>query len=280
MKETDFFQKLHEEFVISSQIDPPLITNFEDLVLFDEEIAEIAEAGVEVIDINSRSKLSLDSLCLAERYVGAEGFGLEVVPHVRVRGEDQLSLAKQILTAYTLAGITDYLLVTGDPLINAVEAQGVFPSAIEGIKLVDENLRRSNLDLHITLGAAINQNAKDINVEEKKTREKINAGTDFFMSQPVFNKEQVIQTDRFYKSATDGKPPLMMGLWAVTSHGIEEKIRSGKIDGVVMPEEVEDPVELVKFIKEEKMAQGIYLVAPLRKPGQLVNFIDNLKDVL
>lgn len=291
-RQTELLTRLQDrEFVISAQIDPPSTLSLQSL---DNEVTALHNAGIQVIDINSRSTLSLDALTLASRY---KELGFEVIPHLTPRDATIFGLLKQIMTSYVVSNIRNYLVITGDPEKIADELKGrYYPDSIETLQAIDTHLRNSNLELNLVLAAAVNQNARDQDREQNKTRQKRTVGTDFFMSQPVFSLEQAAKAARFYhQSINEPSVPLIMGIWPLSSRELLEKIRAGKIEGVVIPNEVYEETqplvsdkacfkdwserqtaEIVAYIRAEQLAQGVYIVAPYRRSSEIIPFITSL----
>lgn len=290
--ETQLHARLHDrQFVTSAQIDPPL-ASVEGL---DTEIEQLHKAGIAVIDINSRSKLSLDATRIAERYKRMFGFEV-VIPHLTPRNATIFGLLTQVHTAYSMDGIRDFLVITGDPRENTDQLNGKQPDAIGAIQAIDE-LRRDR-NLNITLAGAINQYAEDLPHEIDRTQQKIKAGADFLMSQTVFDPQQIEYTTTFYKKAVGSNTdiPLMIGVWQIMSMETIKKIYNKDIPGVVMPEETyqeaisqandeglriwseRKTAELISHIKQSEAAQGIYIVAPNRKPSRIVPLLQRIDE--
>lgn len=292
MREQELRAKLHDgEFVVSTQIDPPSTASLEELYT---DVRKLQDAGVSVVDVNTSRRLSHDAVALAANLKDA--FGLEVIPHISPRDSSLSGLLKQILTAYTTSDVKNFLVITGDPYQTAAAIHGnPNPDAIEALRTIDANLRQSNLSLNLTLAAAVNQNERDSQREADRLRAKEHAGADFFMSQPVFTPEQADIAFRFYRQHTD--KPLVMGIWPLMNTRTLQNIRSGKVVGVEVPDEIyEEGIaygndamlqewgirkahELATVIRENTMAQGIYIVAPLKKPGQLTQLIEKINGI-
>lgn len=275
--------------VISAQVDPPGVT---DLSNFYGEIEMLKQAGVTVVDVNSSKRPSLDAMDLSGQLI--RGFGFDVIPHITLRDMTVKLLVDRIYGAYSLHGIRDFLVVTGDPYTDPDKSPGVFeqdtPNAIKHMNVA---LRESNKQLPITFAAAVNQNRENLVYEGNRLREKECAGTDFFMSQPVFTPAQAISAHEFYSQHST--KPLMMGLWPFHSFKTIDTLHAGKVAGVLLPDDIynkskvysedvlkqwseEETVKLITYIKDHQLAQGIYLVAPVRKPGNLTSIVKRLHD--
>lgn len=280
------------EFIVSAQIDPPSeIPPDQTLEKLYEEIPALKGAGIKVIDVNSSRRLSHDSISLS--YTLSKDFSLEVIPHITPRDASLLGVMRQIVSASK--EIKNFLIIRGDPHEESETSKNVFHSDAVGlISAIDINLRKPGLGLDLKLGAALNQyNGLLHEAERIKLKEEV--GTNFFMSQPVFDKKQTVFTNEFFKKYSSA--PLILGVWPIISPRTLESIHAGKIAGVVIPEEVyeeykakTDPeelreygvfkaVELIKYIKAQKLANGVYVVAPFRKPSQIAELITKLNRV-
>lgn len=279
---------LDKEFIISAQIDPPGIPDRNEL---QEEIAALQRSGISVVDVNASRRISYDSLHLSSHI--ANFFDLVVIPHIALRNGPIESLMNQILTTYALSKVRDFLVVSGDPY----ETTSKFslpgkPNTARAIQAFDNHLRQSNLALNIEFAAAVNQNEDDLYKEGQHLEAKVAANTDFFLSQPVFTPTQAEYASRFYRQ--HASKPLIMGIWPLASQRTVTNIRDGKVIGVTIPDEIYESAnghtssetlltwssnqsyELIRYIQAYNLANGVYLVAPLRKPSQLVNLAERI----
>lgn len=272
---------LSGEFIVSVQIDPPTMhTN--NLM---EVLEKLKLAGVQVVDVNSSRRLSADSLHVAS---AIERDGFLAIPHITARDASTNGLVNQCFGAYTYGGVRNFLVITGDPYEGTQSFSnqaGVFHEDSIGIlNALHTYLRmRPREPLKFTLGAAINQNEVDRAREGMRLQAKLNAGANFFMSQPVFTAEEITALNQF--AAAYGSPPLLIGIWPLVNQKTIEAIYQNKIVGVKIPQKVYDEAQkyfsntndleswgltrayvLIRKIREEKLASGVYIVAPSRNP--------------
>ena len=278
------------EFLKSIQIDPPKTSSAKELF---SDIERLKQAGVSLLDINASRRLSLDSIQLASSLTH---FGLQVIPHVTTRDRSLPSILNKVLGAYALSDIRDFLVISGDPYDPSInDSSGIFQrDSLCVLKEIDSHLRNSQLALNLTLGAAVNQNSLH-HIEGERVEAKVRVGADFFMSQPIFTPQQAEFTFRFYRQHAN--KPLIMGVWPLTHLRTIENIRSNKVVGVSIPDEIyeealgykDDPSglrnwgvrqtsELIRFIDESGFAQAIYVVAPLKNPGQLIDLVQSINN--
>ncbi len=284
-RETELLKKMHQgEFVVSVQIDPP--TDLE-AVDFLRKTAHLRKMGVNVVDINSRTAQSHESIGIAA-VLAREGF--EVVPHITSRPSSISGLLDQVRTGYAFFGVRNYLVVTGDRFRN-VEGIGVFEKDSVGIiAALSNHFREQNSVGDIAFAAAINQNNNDPDLEGERVEAKCEAGADFFMSQPVFDQDQVKSLVSFNRQHTIN--PLLVGIWPLIYPSMIEKVRTGKVDGVVIPDEIyHQSITHVDKLREWGLVQagyliedlknypdvaGVYIVAPARNPLHLTDLLERV----
>lgn len=280
------------EFLVSIQIDPPDIATVDE---FKRIVEELLRLGVTLVDINSSRRVSHDSIQLA---ASLAQFDLETIPHVTTRDSSINGLLNQVLAAHSWHNLRNFLIITGDPYEasqGVVPTRGVFQTdSIGAMKAFDEHLRKNpKFKLEITLGAAVNQNEKDLVLEGERIRQKEEAGADFFMSQPVFSEEQARQLFEFYRGYS--LKPLMVGIWPLVNRKTIENIYQGRIVGVTMSEAIYQEAvmrlddgnilrewgtnyarQLLEYVRHSGRAQGVYIVAPSRNPLFLAPLIQKI----
>lgn len=278
------------EFLVSVQIDPPGAASSEK---FMGMIDDLIKAGVRLVDINSSRRISHDSIQLASALYQR---GLEVIPHVTTRDSSLNGLVNQILAAYGLNKVRNFLVITGDPYEGSqaiVPFEGVFQTdAMGALKAFDTHLRKNSERRHrdLIFAAAVNQNEPDLKKEGGRLKEKEEAGADFFMSQPVFSQEQVLALLDFFCKYS--RKPLIIGVWPLIHWKTLEVIYAGKIVGVSLPHEIykdaaafqENEIalrewtldrteDLIEYVRGLGLAQGVYIVAPARNPLLILGLI-------
>ncbi len=269
-------------FHISVQLDPPSPGTMHS---FRNSLNILREAGVKLFDVNSSRRLCHDSIQLASELVGKSS---EVIAHVTTRDSSINGLLNQILAAYELNRLRHFLIITGDPY---EAGQAIFPSrgvfqtdSIGALKTIDWQFRKNLAHpLDIVLAAAVNQNAGNRALEGERIGEKISAGADFFMSQPVFDAEQASNLFDFYGAYSS--KPILVGVWPLMHLKTIENIKAGAIDGVSLSDEachglldnftnehelreqsIAKTIELLRYVKSSGKAAGVYIVAPSRNP--------------
>lgn len=279
------------DFIVSVQVDPPHYSALED---FRNAMRALKDAGAETVDVNSSRRVSHDSIHLSVAL--QREFGFEAIPHITTRDSSINGLVNELYAAYEWGGLRTALVITGDPYEAAqaiVPTRGVYhTNAIGAIQALNEHLRKNpRLALNLSFAAAINQNEPDQEYEKDRIRKKQDAGTDFFMSQPVFSETQTHELRALCATATNR--PLIIGIWPLIQEKTIAAIQQGKIVGVNIPDDIyheaqrhisqgtlgawgiEKARSLVAYIRDEKLARGIYIVAPSRNPLLIIDLVKN-----
>lgn len=188
-KTSRFQKKLDRgEFVIAVELDPPFDIHIQQMV---EHARLCGKAGVDMITVadSPRGIARVDSLMAAAMI--HRKVGIEVMPHLCCRDKNVNALRSGIMACH-IEGIRNILTVTGDPILesDSVTTKSVFNlNAYRLIQLIQVMNREMCRESHITVGAALNVNAKDLANELGRMEKKIQRGAGVFFTQPVFDKK-------------------------------------------------------------------------------------------
>ena len=239
--ESKLWRKIQaQKFVVSVEIDPPKGVTINRIV---EQVGSVMASGeVDSIDINSGTlaRVGMDALVLA----GAlEAHGFETIPHLTTRDANIIGLQAMLLGAWAVGGVRNILVITGDPpsVGDYPETSGVFELDSIGLVKVVTRLNQGadwagkNLGgaTNFTIGVAVNPVADNLDEELRRFDEKVEAGAQFAMTQPIFDPEH---WHAFLKRLGRRPPiPVMVGLWPLTSY--KQALRlNNEVPGIVIPE--------------------------------------------
>ena len=140
--------------------------------------------------------------------------------------------------------INNILFITGDPpkLGDYPFASAVFDVDSIGILKIQSRLNRgidiggktTGMPTSIFAGAGADPNAIDMNREIRRLREKVEAGAEYIITQPVFSVDPLL---KFIDSIKDLKIPVIAGIWPLASYRNAEFMKN-EVPGVVVPDEV------------------------------------------
>ncbi|WP_449076711.1 bifunctional homocysteine S-methyltransferase/methylenetetrahydrofolate reductase [Ruminococcus sp.] len=147
--------------------------------------------GVDVLTFpdSPSGRTRIDSVLMAQKVKNVTGF--EVMPHICCRDKNAIAMRSTFLGA-SINGINNFLIITGDPI--PVMARQVVKSvfnfdSVGLMRIADEMNSEALKDSPLTYGGAINQSRRRIESEIKRVQKKMEAGAEFFLTQPVFTSE-------------------------------------------------------------------------------------------
>ncbi len=230
------------EKISSVEITPPRSI---DLGAMLEKARQCRDAGVDVINLpdGPRASARISPMIAAieiERQVG-----IETVLHYCCRDRNLIGMQSDLLGGAG-AGLRNYLIVTGDPpkLGDYPDATAVFDVDAVGLTQVVTNLNRGRdvggnpitPPTSILCGVGANPNAVDPEREIEHYHNKIRAGAEFAITQPVFDADSFL---RFVERVSQFERviPVIAGVWPLVSYRNAEFMRN-EVPGVVVPDGV------------------------------------------
>ena len=295
---TPFEQKLNAGgFAISVEMDPPRGLSTHKLLA---GASLLAEAGADVINVAdspmARMRMSAWAVCdVVQRKVG-----VETTLHFPTRGRNLLRVQGDLLAAHAL-GIRNVFVVMGDPT-----SIGDYPEAMDNYDLVPSGLIKlikqgfnAGVDHSGTsigqptsffVGAALNLCPPDVEREIKNLHRKAKAGTDFFITQPIYRAQDGPSLLERYE-AKYGKlnKPVLAGILPLVNVRHANFLHN-EVPGIFIPDEtrkriedagengarvgVEVAVELIDQLKT--WANGVYIMPQFHKFDMVAEIIEKV----
>ena len=281
------------EFVRVVQLDPPKGTNADAVLRAADALAR--HSAVDAVDINSNplARLRMDSLSLAAEI--QRRTGLETMPHITPRDASLMGLQSQLLGAW-LNGVRNVFAVTGDPSqlgdypgVHDVYHVDIF-ELVRAISRMAEGFdcagnRIGDAPSFFT-GVAVNPSVDDIEHEADRLKRKIDNGAHYAMTQVFF---EWAPWERFLELFGGALPiPAMVAVWPVRSHKMALRLHH-EVPGIEVPEGMLREMEaagpdaarvgreraLTLFREAPEYAAGAYLIAPFKKPENVIPLIDD-----
>ncbi|MBF0433653.1 MAG: bifunctional homocysteine S-methyltransferase/methylenetetrahydrofolate reductase [Fibrobacteria bacterium] len=189
--------------------------------------------------------------------------GIEVIPHFCCRDRNIMGMQGDIMAGFA-AGIKNLLCVTGDPpnIGDYPEMSGVFDLDSIGLVQMVNNLNHGfDLGGHpispstaIVIGVAANPCAVDLPREINRFVQKVEAGAEYAITQPVFDAEALIE----FMEKIDAKNqaiPIIAGVWPMTSYK-NAQFMATEVPGVVVPQSLLERMSKCTS-KEDNIKTGI-----------------------
>ncbi|MBM3123729.1 MAG: bifunctional homocysteine S-methyltransferase/methylenetetrahydrofolate reductase [Chloroflexi bacterium] len=298
---TQFAQKLAEgKFTISVEMDPPRGLSTHKLIA---GASLLQDAGADVINVAdspmARMRMSAWAVC----DVIQRKLGVEVTLHFPTRGRNLLRVQGDLLAAHAI-GLRNIFVVMGDPTSigdypEAMDNYDLVPSGL--IKLIkqgfNQGLDHSGTSIgqptNFFVGAALNLCPPDLENEIRNLHRKMNAGADFFLTQPIYRPEDGLNLLNAYE-ARHGKfeKPILAGILPLVN-AKHANFLHNEVPGVFIPEAarkrieaaggaengvkvgVELSVELIRQIKS--WAHGIYIMPQFHRYDIVAEIVEAVK---
>jgi homocysteine S-methyltransferase len=223
----------------------------------------LAARGVSAINIPDGPRASSRISPLVTAYRIQQEAGIEPILHFCCRDRNLIGMQADLL-ACAACNVRNILFVTGDPpkLGNYPQATGVFDTDSIGMAAVQRQLNRG-LDLggqaidpqtFAVIGVGLDPSALDRQRELERFRQKVEAGAEFAISQPVFDPDALL---RFLDDVQRYGVPIIAGIWPLTSYR-NAQFMQNEVPGVVVPESAMQRMASVEG-REEQLAMGIQI---------------------
>ncbi len=245
-------------FVSSVEITPPKGCNPQKVI---DAARFLKENGVDAVNIpdgpRASARMSPQMLAvILEREVG-----METIMHYCCRDRNVIGMQSDLLGAAS-AGLNNILAITGDPpkLGHYPNATAVFDVDAIGLSRIINRLNHG-LDLagndivtptKFLIGVGVNPVATNYDLEIERLHQKVEAGAEFAITQPVFDPEKLLS---FLDDINDIKIPVLVGIWPLASYRNAEFLNS-EIPEVHIPKYIMDRMSKVTD-KEEAKLEGV-----------------------
>ncbi|AOC90530.1 bifunctional homocysteine S-methyltransferase/methylenetetrahydrofolate reductase [Bacillus sp. L381] len=247
------------------ELDPPKKLNFEKFL---QAAAELKETGIEALTLADNS---LATPRISNAACGAllkERLDIRSLVHITCRDRNIIGLQSHLMGLDTL-GLTDILAITGDP-----SKIGDFPGAtsvydltsfdlIRLIKQFNEGISLSGKPLgkktNFSVAGAFNPNVRHLDKAVKRLEKKIECGADYFVSQPVYSEQQLIDIHHETKHLTT---PVYIGIMPLTSSRNAEFIHH-EIPGIKLSDSIREKMAQAGEDKRKQKAEGLAIAKSL-----------------
>ncbi len=243
IEKSNFAKKLFsKEHATTIEITPPRSTDLTDVL---KKVEQCKEAGIDAINIPDGPRASSRISPLVTALMIEQKTGMETILHYCCRDRNLIGMQSDLLGGYA-GGLKNYLIVTGDPpkLGNYPDATAVFDVDAVGLTTVVNNLNHGldiagntiNPPTSILIGVGANPCALDIEKEINHFHNKVKAGAEFVITQPVFDTDSLIKfIDKIRNLDID--IPLVAGIWPLVSYRNAMFLKT-EVPGVVVPDSI------------------------------------------
>jgi homocysteine S-methyltransferase len=264
------------EFVVSVEVDPPRGTRSKKMI---EGAQLLRQSGVDTINVadSPMARVRMSSIALATMI--SQQVGIETILHFTCRDRNLMAIQSDLMGAYAL-GIRNILALTGDPprIGDYPNATAVFDVDSIGLIRVLKQLN-AGTDLagnsigeptRFVIGCAVNPVAEDFDAEIERFRQKVEAGAEFAMTQPLYEMGPLT---RLLDVVAKPRIPILLGLLPLQSHRHAEFLHN-EVPGIEIPLRVREAmreagdkgievgIETCRALLREarSLVEGVYLM--------------------
>ncbi len=285
-------RKLGKKFVVSVELDPPKGADPGRIV---DRALYCKENEVDVINVadgpRASARMSAQSLCVLLQ----DKVGIDTILHYTCRDRNLLGIQSDLLGAYAL-GLRNILAITGDPPklgdypdatavydVDSVGLMKILSHLAHGCDLAG-NLIGPALGVHIGCGA--DPGRADLEKEVRRLEEKVQAGAEYIMTQPVYDPRAV---ERFVGMTRHLETPILVGILPLYSHRNAEFLHN-EVPGMSIPDDIRERMrragsgegaqsEGVAIAREallaaRDLAHGAYIMPPFNKVELAIRVIE------
>jgi methionine synthase / methylenetetrahydrofolate reductase(NADPH) len=235
-------KKLGTKFVVSVEVNPPPGLTLESAL---EGARVLKRGGVDIINVadGPRAQARMGNLALCLRI--QQEVGLPALMHVTSRDRNLLGQVAHLLAAHEL-GVRNLVVITGDPpkMGDFPHASAVYDTDSIGMLRLISAMNHGYDPGGKALGGATQflcatgaePGAHDYERELDRLRQKIDAGAELIMTQPVYD-EKVL--DRMLRDIEPLGVPVLVGLLPLASYKNAEFLHN-EVPGMKVPEPIRE----------------------------------------
>ena len=224
------------QFTITLEVDPPKGPGIKKIMSQLEPLIPLVDAiNIAACPV---AQLRMDPLafaCILNRH-----FDIEVILHITMRDMSLLGLQSHLLGASAL-GYQNFLVMTGDAAKHSdIEGtKGVFQAnSLALLKLMEQMNKglnsahkKMNKKTRFYSGATANPSAINLPNEIKKMQRKIDAGAQFFQTQPLFIRRNL---EIFAQHSQEVSKPVILGTMLLKNYDSTLRLNS-RVPGLFVP---------------------------------------------
>jgi len=256
------------QFVTAVELSPPRGFSPGALLRHAQALADSGRVDAVNITDSPMARVRMDALTAC--HLIQSQTGLETVLHLTTRDRNLMGVQSHLIGAHVL-GVRNILALTGDPpsLGNSSHSTGVFDIDSIGLVRVISQMKQGydisgsemGSPAGFCVGVGVDPTRQDLETEARRLCEKIAAGAEFVMTQPLY---EMSVWDRFLE--VYGEPigiPVLMGLLPLLSQRHAEFLHN-EVPGITLSEEALRRMRLAGANGREegiRMAQDILIQA-------------------
>ncbi|MCU5746481.1 bifunctional homocysteine S-methyltransferase/methylenetetrahydrofolate reductase [Staphylococcus sp. SQ8-PEA] len=268
---------------------------------FFENVEKLDQLDVDAITLADNSLATVRISNIAAASIIKQNYKLEPLVHIACRDKNLIGLQSHLL-GLSLLGINEILTITGDPArignlpgasnVYDVNSKGLTEMAIrfnQGINTDGAELKKHT---NFNIAGAFDPNVRKIEGAVKRAEQKIQSGTHYFITQPVYHKDKIKE---IYEATKHLDTPFFIGIMPITSYN-NALFLHNEVPGITLSEEVLNQFEAVKDDKAKtrelslrlskdlidtvhEYFNGLYLITPFQRVDFSIDLAQYSKNI-
>ncbi|ADC88566.1 homocysteine-binding domain-containing 5,10-methylenetetrahydrofolate reductase [Staphylococcus lugdunensis HKU09-01] len=258
-----------------------------DTDLFFENIGKLDAAHIDAVTLADNSLATVRISNIAASSLIKQRYDIEPLVHITCRDRNLIGLQSHLL-GLSLIGVNEILAITGDPSkvghlpgstnVYDVNSKGLTELALrfnQGINTDGDALKKHT---NFNIAGAFDPNVRKLDGAVKRLEKKIASGMSYFITQPVYSKEKIIQV---YEATKHLNIPIFIGIMPIASYN-NALFLHNEVPGIKMSESVLNQFKAVKDDKEKtkelslrlskdlidtvhQYFNGLYIITPFQR---------------
>ena len=258
-----------------------------DTDLFFENIGKLDAAHIDAVTLADNSLTTVRISNIAAASLIKQRYDIEPLVHITCRDRNLIGLQSHLL-GLSLIGVNEILAITGDPSkvghlpgstnVYDVNSKGLTELALrfnQGINTDGDALKKHT---NFNIAGAFDPNVRKLDGAVKRLEKKIASGMSYFITQPVYSKEKIIQV---YEATKHLNIPIFIGIMPIASYN-NALFLHNEVPGIKMSESVLNQFKAVKDDKEKtkelslrlskdlidtvhQYFNGLYIITPFQR---------------
>lgn len=264
-KEEPIHEKVKIQRSVLVELDTPRHLEIDEFIIGAKELYAAGADAIMMAD-NSLASPRISNIAMAS--ILKLQHGVRALPHLTCRDRNLIGLQSHLMGLDAL-GLHDILAVTGDPTkvgdfpgatsvydVSSMELISLIKQLNEGISFSGKPLRKQ---ASFSVAAAFNPNVRVLDRAVSRLEKKIEHGADYFISQPVYTKEKIVE---IYEATKHLDTPIFIGIMPLTSFKSAEFLHH-EVPGIKLSEEVLARMEACGDDKARSTAEGVAIAQEL-----------------
>jgi len=258
-------EKVKRERSIIVELDTP---RHLEIAAFVEGAKTLYDEGADIIMMADNSLASPRISNIAMGSILKLQYGIRTMPHITCRDRNLIGLQSHLMGLNALE-LHDILAVTGDPTkvgdfpgatsvydVSSMELISLIKQLNEGISFSGKTLRKK---ANFSVAGAFNPNVRVLDRAVSRLEKKIEHGADYFISQPVYSKEKIIEIAEATKHLS---APIYIGIMPLTSFRSAEFLHH-EVPGIKLSDEVLERMKACEGDKAREAEEGVAIAKEL-----------------